>query len=59
MHIALRVYGKNRVILLVMFTPRVMFIKMLKITYFMHSPLKAQNQSQFGQAISVHLNSLI
>ena len=49
---AQRVDEKNRVIRLVMFTPRVMVIKMSKMLYFMYFLLHtAKNQSQFGQDI--------
>ena len=53
--------GKNGVICLVnMLTPRVMVIKMSKMTHFLHFLLiTAKYQSQFGQNIYVHLKDLI
>ena len=49
---AQRVDEKNGIIYLVMFTPRVMVIKMSKMAHFMYSLLDTtKNQSQFGQDI--------
>ena len=52
--------GKNGVICLVMFTPKVMVVKMSKIAHFLYFLLMpAKNQSQFGQNTYVHLKDLI
>ena len=50
---AQRVHGKNGFIRLVIFTPRVIVIKMSKMVHFMYFLLDtAQNQSQFGQIVT-------
>ena len=51
---------KNRIIRLVMFTPRVMVIELSKMADFIYFLLgTAKYQSQFGQDIYVHLKGLI
>ena len=51
-----RIDKKNGVTCLVMFTPRVMVIKMSKMADFMYSALyTAKYQVQFRQDIEVHL----
>ena len=52
---------KNGVIyLVIMFTPGVLVIKMLKVAHFFYFLLMpAKNQSQFGQNIYVHLKDII
>ena len=51
---------KNRVIQLVLFTPRVMVIELSKMADFMYFLLDtAKYQSKFGQDIYVHLKNLI
>ena len=53
---AQRVDEKNGIIYLVMFTPRVMVIKMSKMAHFLYFLLDtAKTLSQFGQDIYVHL----
>ena len=56
-----RLNGKNGIIcLFIMFTPRVMFIKMSKMADFLYFLLMVtKNQSQFGQNIYMHLKDLI
>ena len=58
---AQKVDEKNGVIcLVIMFTPRVMVIKMSKMAHFLYFLLMSDtNQSQFGQNIHVHLKDLI
>ena len=58
---AQRVDGKNGIsCLVIMFTPRVMVIKMSKMAHFLYLLLMpAKNHSQFGQNIYIHLNDLI
>ena len=58
---AQKVDEKIRVIcLVIMFTTRVMVIKMSKMAHFLYFLLMpAKNQSQFGQNIDVHLKDLI
>ena len=52
---------KNGVVsLVVIFTPRVMVIEMSKMAHFLHFLLMpAKNQTQFGEAIYVHLKDRI
>ena len=57
---AQKVDEKDGVILLVMFTLRVMVIKMSKMVHFMYFLVNtAKNQSRFGQDIKVHLKGFI
>ena len=58
---AQKLHGKNGVIcLVIMFTPRVMVIKVSKMAPFLYFLLMpAKNQSQFGQNIYVYLKDLI
>ena len=51
---------KNGVIFLfIMFTPRVMVIKMSKTTFFAFFANESKNQSQFWENIYVHLKDLV
>ena len=51
---------KNGVIFLfIMFTPRVMVIKMSKTTFFAFLANESKNQSQFWENIYVHLKDLV
>ena len=58
---AQRVDEKNGVIcLVIMFTSRVMIIRMSKVSNFLYFVLMiAKNQSQFGKNIQVRLKNLI
>ena len=58
---AQRVDEKNGIIYLaIMFTPRVMVVKMSKMAHFSYFLLMpAKSQSQFGQNIYMHLKDLI
>ena len=57
---AQKVDEKDGVIPLVMFTLRVMVIKMSKIVHFIYFPLNtAKNQSRFGQDSKVYMKGFI
>ena len=57
---AQRIGEKIDICLVVMFTPRLMVIKMSKIVHFLYFLLMtAKYQSQFGQNIYVNLEDLI